>query len=181
MYSVRDDVANNKPCPNIKGTTTRWLWAHPSDLDPVAAFPWPDICTAADHAAAINSPAGDITFQATKGFSMLDINTQSGEVKSALVGEPGDGSFQNSVGGEAAPSADLLGFLNGYAAQELIWLIEEGVGRYRQVGHPTLPAHFTASETTSGKKQEDKRFTSVELMSYGLIAPIYSGTITLKA
>lgn len=120
-------------------------------------------------------------FKPGKSFFQIESITQTGNIKSAQIGELGRGLFQNDLVAEVAGSdAKTLGFYRWLKNQKLIVLVQEfGTGNVRQLGSSRLAATATTEHaieaTIEGKNSGTITFTD---KNFGP-SPIYKGEILL--
>lgn len=120
-------------------------------------------------------------FKAGKSFFQIESVTETGNIKSAQIGEIGRGLFQNDLVAEVAGSdAKELGFFRWLKNQKLIVLVQEfGTGNVRQLGSSRLAAtaktEHAIEATIEGKNSGTITFTD---KNFGP-APIYKGDILL--
>lgn len=123
------------------------------------------------------------TFPAEKGFSEIEGVTETGTLKSTLIGNTGGKLFQNELVMEVAgSSAKLLGFLRAVKNLKFVALVEEaGNGQLRQLGSKRFPAMFSGIEHAIEAAQEGKNAVTLTIQDkQRWPAPIYTGVVTLK-
>ena len=124
----------------------------------------------------------DITFPTGKGFNVLHIQSNTGEVKDELVGEKGNKKVK-SMFSFFLPNnhARNLGAMRQLKNAGLVFVITEKSGRKRILGSKLVPAYISEAAGTSGKGEEDNIGfeITVDVVS-SAPAPIYTGNVTLK-
>ena len=127
--------------------------------------------------------ATDITFPIGKGFNVLHIQSNTGEVKDELVGEKGNKKVK-SMFSFFLPNnhARNLGAMRQLKNAGLVFIITEKSGRQRVLGSKLVPAYISEAAGTSGKADEDNVGfeITVDVVS-SAPAPVYSGNITAVA
>ena len=97
-----------------------------------------------------------ITFKETFGFFKLQAQTETGEVKSELVGNKGNKKVKNTYEFFlSGTSPQNIGFVRQYKNAPLVFLVREKSGRLRLIGSKALPAYFDEVSGTTGKGTED--------------------------
>lgn len=120
---------------------------------------------------------------ATKGFTKIIGVTETGTIKSTLIGNSGARLFQNELVIEVAgSSADLLGWLRLVKNLRFIMLAEEvGTGNLRQLGSDRFPAQFTGIEHAIEAAMEGKNSVTLTVQDkQKWPAPVYTGAIPMK-
>lgn len=105
-----------------------------------------DICgtvTASTYAELVDIPAspGHVMASGKQVFE-LKMATETGTIKSIMVGEKKKRMFENELQVTVSGSdSSLLGFLRWVKNQDLVWYVEEaGSGQIRQLGSKRFPA-----------------------------------------
>lgn len=123
----------------------------------------------------------DITFPATKGFSKIVLQSDTGEVKLDLVGNKGNKKPKNSfmfyVPGN---SKKLLGFIRTMKNIPMLFLVTERDGQKRLIGDKFNPAYLSEVAGTTGKGGEDDKGIQFTIEAYS-IPIVYEGIITMNA
>lgn len=123
----------------------------------------------------------DITFPATKGFSKVVIQSDTGEVKLDLVGNKGNKKPKQTFGFYVpGNSKKLLGFIRTMKNIPMIWLVPERDGQKRQIGDKFNAAYLSEVAGTTGKGGEDDKGVQFTIESYS-IPIVYEGVITVNA
>jgi hypothetical protein len=116
-----------------------------------------------------------------KCFFKIETVTETGNIKSPQIGEPGRGLFQNDYGLEIGGSeAEVLGFCRWVKNQKLVILVEEfGTGNVRQLGSSKFPARAKAEHNVEGAAEaKNSALINFTDKNFGP-APIYKGAIQL--
>lgn len=145
-----------------------------------------DICgtvTASTFAELVDIPAtpGHVMASGKKIFN-LDFVTETGTIKSTMVGEKSRRMFENELVVEVAGSqSELLGFLRWIKNQKLVFNIEEfGSGQIRQLGSKRLPAWVEGIEHAIEGAIEGKNSVTITLKDkQKWPASIYKGALQL--
>lgn len=120
----------------------------------------------------------DITFTAGKGFGKIVIQSDTGEVKLALVGNKGNKKTKNSFDFYVASNAKkLLGFVRTMKNIPMIFLVTERDGQKRLIGDKYNPAYLSEVAGTTGKGGEDDKGIQFTIESFG-VPIVYEGVIT---
>lgn len=139
---------------------------------------------AANDAASTNEEivtiAAAITFPVGKGFAKITVQTDSGEVTSDLVGNPGNKKhkemFSFSVPGN---SKKALGWARRYKNVPLLFIATERDGQKRLIGDTHNPAYITELKATTGKGGEDDKIMNFVVSAYSH-PTVYEGVITAE-
>ncbi len=119
------------------------------------------------------------TFKEGKGFHKVAFIPDTGMVETAHVGEKGNLSFQNSLGGQLkGTGAKTAGYLRRYKNEAMIYIVRERNGDVKQIGSELSPAYLIETAATSGQKAGDIKGTTVKFQdNQNYPAPEYAGTI----
>lgn len=120
---------------------------------------------------------------ATKGFTKIKGVTETGTIKSTMIGNSGAQLFQNELVIEVAGSSvDLLGWLRLVKNLRFIMLAEEvGTGNLRQLGSKRFPARFTGIEHAIEAAMEGKNSVTLTVQDkQKWPAPVYTGAVPMK-
>lgn len=145
-----------------------------------------DICgtvTASTFAELVEIPAtpGHV-MASTKQIFKMKFVTETGTIKSTMIGEKGRRLFENELQVEISGSeAQLLGFLRWIKNQELVFnVIEFGSGNVRQLGSKRLPAWVEGIEHAIEAVIEGKNAVTITLKDkQKWPASIYKGALQL--
>ena len=145
-----------------------------------------DICgtvTAATFAELVEIPAspGHIMSSGKQIFELKFV-TETGTIKSTMVGEKGRRLFENELVVEVGGSdADLLGFLRWIKNQKLVFnVVEFGTGNVRQLGSKRMPAWVEGIEHAIEAVIEGKNSVTLTLKDkQKWPASIYKGALQL--
>lgn len=122
--------------------------------------------------------AEDITFTAGKGFGKIVIQSDTGEVLVALVGNKGNKKTKNSFSFYVGSNAKkLLGFVRTMKNIPMIFLVTERDGQMRQIGDKFNPAYLSEVAGTTGKGGEDDKGIQFTIESFG-VPIVYEGVVT---
>lgn len=145
-----------------------------------------DICgtvTASNFAELVEIPAlPGHDFVTGKKIHELKFITETGTIKSTLVGEKGRRLFENELVVEVGGSeAQLLGFLRWVKNQKLVFnVVEFGTGNVRQLGSSRLPAWVEGIEHAIEAVIEGKNSATITLKDkQKWPASIYKGPLQL--
>lgn len=145
-----------------------------------------DICgtvTASTFAELVEIPASPGHVMASgKQVYNLALETETGTIKSTMVGEKGRRMFENEVAVTIAGSdADLLGYLRWLKNQKLIWYVEEaGSGNIRQLGSSRFPAWAEGIEHAIEAAAEGNNSVTITIKDkQKWPAAIYKGALQL--
>lgn len=120
----------------------------------------------------------DITFAAGKGFGKIVIQSDTGEVMLALVGNKGNKKTKNSFSFYVASNAKkLLGFVRTFKNIPMIFIVTERDGQKRLIGDKFNPAYLSEVAGTTGKGGEDDKGIQFTIESFG-VPIVYEGVIT---
>lgn len=118
----------------------------------------------------------------TKQVHELKFITETGTIKSTMVGEKGRRLFENELVVEVSGSeAQLLGFLRWIKNQKLVFnVVEFGTGNVRQLGSSRLPAWVEGIEHAIEAVIEGKNSATITLKDkQKWPASIYKGALQL--
>lgn len=145
-----------------------------------------DICgtvTASSFEELVEIPATPGHVMKTgKQIFELKFVTETGTIKSTMVGEKGRRLFENELVVEVAGSeAQLLGFLRWIKNQRLVFnVVEFGTGNVRQLGSKRLPAWVEGIEHAIEAVMEGKNSATITLKDkQKWPASIYKGDLQL--
>lgn len=114
------------------------------------------------------------------GFLKLKATPKTGNIESASAGEL-DGKVKNNIFSFMIPGADaeVLGFERFILNEDLIVLVKEACGQYRQIGSECVPARIeNSTHTLGGGGYDGKKGTTFEIHDFqGYSAPVYTGSI----
>lgn len=160
---------------NIPGIAVRTYWIQKDDID---VFPARKVTTGQGDSVTLD---GNIVLLPLKAFKEIDLVTDSGEVKSTMVGPVGSRSFENTMDlilPTLAPATAEFHECN--ANQCLVLIVKQKDGNFRVLGDPDSPAYFETVEGASGKTSGNTSgFTDLVKDTTGKVAPFYEGTIDL--
>ncbi|PIF33001.1 hypothetical protein CLU81_3571 [Flavobacterium sp. 9] len=121
----------------------------------------------------------DHVFKAGKKFFKVETVTESGNIKSVQIGEPGRGLYQNDYVYKISGSeAEVLGYLRWIKNKKLVVLVEEfGTGNVRQLGSSKFPARAKGEHIVEGLAEGENAATiTITDKNFGP-SPIYKGDI----
>lgn len=179
MDYILEDIGGESAEP-VGGLTAEVLIAEKKHFS--AIFDPPALEGYATYASLV-TVAGPHTFTATNGFVKVEGVTETGTIKSTMIGSPGSQIFQNEQVIEVAGSeAELLGFLRVAKNMRFIALVTEvGTGNVRQLGSSRFPAKYSGIEHAIEAAMEGKNAVTLTIMDkQPWPAPIYTGAITMK-
>lgn len=166
-----------KPCgtANIAGVAPRLYMVPAEDIDT-----FPGFVDDGTPAGAVTLD-GEIVLKAGKKFFVVDMATDSGEVKDMAVGPIDGKSIQSELDYQTpGGDADVIGHQQCTLNACLVVIARTKDGHLRVFGNLENPAKIESSESTSGKSAEDLRAVTYKLKSTtGKVAPFYTGTIDL--
>lgn len=119
------------------------------------------------------------TFSEGKGFHKVAFIPDTGMVETAHVGEKGNISFQNGIGGQLkGTNPKVAGYLRRYKNEPMIYIVKEKNGDIKQIGSELSPAYLIEVAGTSGQKAGDVKGTTVKFQdTQNYPAPNYDGAI----
>ena len=145
-----------------------------------------DICgtvTASTFAELVDIPASPGHIMASgKQIHELKFVTETGTIKSTMIGNKKNRLFQNELVVEVSGSdSTLLGFLRWIKNQDLIFnVVEFGSGNVRQLGSKRMPAWVEGIEHAIEAVLEGKNSVTITLMDkQKWPASIYKGALQL--
>lgn len=160
---------------NVPGLAVRTWWVQKDDVD---VFPDRKIAGPQGDTVVLD---GDITLVALKAFKEIDLVTDSGEIKSTMVGPVGSRSFENTLDFIIPKlTPETAEFHECNANQCLVVIVKQKDGNFRVLGSPDSPAFFETQDGASGKTSGDTSgFTDQLKDTTGLVAPFYEGIIDI--
>lgn len=145
----------------------------------ILAFPMPQNIgdVGYDYESAV-TVATDITFAAGKGFGKISLQSDTGEVLLALVGNKGNKKTKSSFNFYVpSNSKKLLGFVRTMKNVPMLFAVTERDGQKRLIGDKFNPAYLSEVAGTTGKGGEDDKGFQFTIEAYG-VPIVYEGVIT---
>lgn len=145
---------------------------------------FPEVASPGDASASMESLVDvveDIEFYPTKGFSQITVQSDTGEVKTSLVGTKGNLKHKNVLN-FYVPGNDkkLLGFMRKFKNMPLLFIATERDGQKRLIGDAYNAAFMKEGEGSTGKGGEEDKGIQFSIESYSLPL-VYSGNIQRPA
>jgi len=167
------DLLNACGDTNPPGVKVNTYWVNAGDVET-----WPVLKTTTDPGDTITYD-GDIVLKANKSFSKIVLVTDTGEVKSNLVGIVGSKSFERTLDGTTPKSGpEQLEFYNRVANACPIVLVEDKNGNMHVIGSPDVPAEIVTAESGTGKAVGDLNGTAFSIKgTEGAAGYFYEGVI----
>ncbi len=153
-----------------------------ADLDDMSTVSEPASMDAASTFAELATISVDHVFD-QNGFMKIKATYEEGDLECAMAGEMDGKVFNNklsfSIPGQAA---DHLGFKRWAKDRDLICLVQDKAGVYRQIGSIATPARFEeVTGSLGGGGSQGKKGTSFVISDHQPYpAPIYTGAIQLN-
>lgn len=165
---------------NVGGTRNKKIYVAKASWFAANGIKAPKSHSVAVTLAELATISENHAFETGYGFMDLTITPRTGNIESPMSGEL-DGKVKNNVFSFMIPGSEakVLGFERFVMNEDLIVLVPEVDGTYRQIGSEAIPARVeTTTHTLGGGAHDGKKGTTFEVHDFAAYsAPIYSGTI----
>jgi len=124
---------------------------------------------------------GEFIMKTGTKFGQFEITLEKGALDSKGAGSAGNSSAENLLKlFRYGLERNILGWIETYKNDDLVFIIEDLQGNHRVVGAPGLPAQIMPDwEVLGGDAVSSEKYVQINVRSVGRIAKFYDGTIPL--